>query len=95
VYGQVLISLLPLYTDERFVVEERSDSSSWINTLLKKIEMVIDEPDAGLWEFRDIAGHFCYTYLFQWAGCQAAIRLPGVSKIKSWSVRRGGCSIKL
>jgi GH15 family glucan-1,4-alpha-glucosidase len=75
VYGQVLISLLPLYTDERFVVEERSDSSSWINTLLKKIEMVIDEPDAGLWEFRDIAGHFCYTYLFQWAGCQAAIRI--------------------
>lgn len=75
VYGQVLISLLPLYTDERFVVEERSDSSAWISSLLKKIEMVIDEPDAGLWEFRDIAGYFCYTYLFHWAGCKAAIKI--------------------
>lgn len=75
VYGQVLTSLLPLYTDERFVLEERSDSSSWIATLLAKIEMVIDEPDAGLWEFRDIDGHFCYTYLFHWAGCKAAIKI--------------------
>lgn len=75
VYGQVLISLLPLYTDERFVIEERSDSSAWIAALLDKIERVIAEPDAGLWEFRGVAGYFCYTYLFQWAGCQAAIRI--------------------
>lgn len=75
VYGQVLISLLPLYTDERFVLEERSDSSSWISSLLKKIEAVIDEPDAGLWEFRDIDGYFCYTYLFHWAGCHSAIKI--------------------
>jgi len=75
VYGQVLISLLPLYTDDRFVVEERSDSSAWISSLLTKIESVINEKDAGLWEFRDIAGYFCYTYLFQWAGCKAAIKI--------------------
>src|SRR5690606_37330749 len=68
VYGQVLISLLPLYTDERFVIEERSDSSAWIAALLDKIERVIAEPDAGLWEFRGVAGYFCYTYLSQWAG---------------------------
>lgn len=83
VYGQVLISLLPLYTDERFVVEERTDSSHWISSLLKKIEMVIDEPDAGLWEFREISGHFCYTYLFQWAGCQSAIKIAQRIKDKT------------
>ncbi len=75
VYGQVLISLLPLYTDQRFIFKERSDSSEWISSLLKKIEMVIDEPDAGLWEFRDIDGYFCYTYLFHWAGCNAAVKI--------------------
>lgn len=83
VYGQVLISLLPLYTDERFVLEERTDSSGWISSLLKKIEMVIDEPDAGLWEFREISGYFCYTYLFQWAGCKAAIKIAQRIKDKT------------
>jgi len=90
VYGQVLISLLPLYTDERFVLEERTDSSAWISSLLKKIEMVIDEPDAGLWEFREISGFFCYTYLFQWAGCKAAIKIANRIKDKAlekWAIR--------
>ena len=88
VYGQVLISLLPLYTDERFVVEERTDSSSWISSLLRKIEMVIDEPDASLWEFRDIDGYYCYTYLFQWAGCQSAIKIAQRikdKKLENWA----------
>jgi len=90
VYGQVLISLLPLYTDERFVFEERTDSSSWISSVLKMIETVIDEEDAGLWEFRDISGYFCYTYLFQWAGCQAAIRIAQRirdKKLERWAGR--------
>lgn len=88
VYGQVLISLLPLYTDERFVVEERTDSSAWISALLKVIDMVIDEKDAGLWEFRDIDGYFCYTFLFQWAGCQSAIKIAqriGNKKLETWA----------
>jgi GH15 family glucan-1,4-alpha-glucosidase len=75
VYGQVMISLLPLYTDERFVVEERTDSSRWLSSILGKIEQVIDEKDAGLWEFRDIDGHFCYTFLFQWAGSMAGAKI--------------------
>jgi GH15 family glucan-1,4-alpha-glucosidase len=75
VYGQVLISLLPLYTDDRFVIKERTDSAQWITSLLEKIEMVIDEKDAGLWEFRNAAYHHCYTSLFHWAGCHAAIKI--------------------
>ncbi len=90
VYGQVLISLLPLYTDERFVVEERTDSSDWISALLDVIEMVIDEKDAGLWEFRDIDGYFCYTYLFQWAGCKSAIKIAKRIKNKKLEARAEG-----
>jgi GH15 family glucan-1,4-alpha-glucosidase len=37
--------------------------------------MTIDEPDAGIWEFRNRAGQHAYTNLFQWAGCQAAMRI--------------------
>jgi GH15 family glucan-1,4-alpha-glucosidase len=75
IYGQVLISLLPLYTDHRFVFSERKDSDKWIASILGKIERTIDEKDAGIWEFRNIAHIHCYSNLFQWAGCCAAEKI--------------------
>jgi GH15 family glucan-1,4-alpha-glucosidase len=75
IYGQVLLSLMPLYTDRRFIFEERHDSSRWINNILSKIESTIDEPDAGIWEFRNTTQEHCYTNLFQWAGCRAAMKM--------------------
>lgn len=75
IYGQVLISMLPLYTDHRFVFSERSDSVRWIESVLSKIERTIDEKDAGIWEFRNIANVHCYSNLFQWAGAQAALKM--------------------
>lgn len=75
VYGQVLISVLPLFTDHRFVYKERTDSSKWVSYLLNKIEDTIDEKDAGIWEFRNIANRHSYSNLFQWAGSQAALQI--------------------
>ena len=75
IYGQVLISLLPLYTDHRFVFSERKDSVRWIAFLLSKINSTIDEKDAGIWEFRNMANIHCYTNLFQWAGASAAEKM--------------------
>jgi len=75
IYGQVLISMLPLYTDHRFVFSERSDSLKWIDHVLSKIERTIDEKDAGIWEFRNIAHTHCYSNLFQWAGANAALKM--------------------
>lgn len=75
IYGQVLISLLPLYTDHRFIFMERKDSVHWVSSVLNKIERTIDEADAGLWEFRNTASIHCYSNLFQWAGCHAALKI--------------------
>ncbi|WP_423148957.1 glycoside hydrolase family 15 protein [Rubrolithibacter danxiaensis] len=75
IYGQVMISLLPLYVDHRFVFRERQDSDKWINFVLDKIERTIDEKDAGIWEFRNFANIHCYSNLFQWAGCAAAAKM--------------------
>lgn len=75
VYGQALISLLPLYTDHRFVFRERTDSSQWVSFLLNKIEQTIDEKDAGIWEFRNFANRHSYSNLFQWAGSNAALKI--------------------
>jgi len=75
IYGQVLISLLPLYTDHRFIFSERKDSARWLEFLLNKIEATIDEKDAGIWEFRNMADVHCYSNLFQWAGASAAEKM--------------------
>ena len=75
IYGQVLISLLPLYTDHRFVFSERKDSAHWVEFLLAKIDATIDEKDAGIWEFRNMADIHCYSNLFQWAGASAAEKM--------------------
>jgi GH15 family glucan-1,4-alpha-glucosidase len=75
IYGQVMISLLPLYTDHRFVFSERKDSVRWIESLLNKIDRTIDEKDAGIWEFRNMANIHCYSNLFQWAGASAAEKM--------------------
>lgn len=75
IYGQVLISMLPLYHDRRFIIDERQDSAMWLDSLLSKIERTIDEQDAGIWEFRNIAHTHCYTNLFQWAGANAALKM--------------------
>ena len=75
IYGQVLISMLPLYTDHRFIFSERKDSVRWVKSLLAKIEATIDEKDAGIWEFRNMADIHCYSNLFQWAGASAAEKM--------------------
>jgi GH15 family glucan-1,4-alpha-glucosidase len=80
VYGQVLISLLPLYTDQRIIFTENNDTGDLIHKTLKLIEKTMEQTDAGLWEFRNLSQHHCYTYLFHWAGSLAAEKIAVVLK---------------
>jgi GH15 family glucan-1,4-alpha-glucosidase len=75
VYGQVLVALLPLYVDTRFSDGGKYYSHRLVNHTLKKIEDTMNEKDAGLWEFRDIAQEHCYTFLFHWAGACSALKI--------------------
>jgi GH15 family glucan-1,4-alpha-glucosidase len=86
VYGQVLISLLPLYTDKRIIFSERFDSVDLVFKTLRLIEKTMDQKDAGLWEFRNLAQYHCYTYLFHWAGSCAAIKIAEILKNKEMGV---------
>ena len=80
VYGQVLLSLLPLYNDQRIIFTERFDSGDLIFKTLGLIEKTMEQTDAGLWEFRNLSQHHCYTYLFHWAGSLAAEKIAVVLK---------------
>ncbi len=75
VYGQVLVSLLPLYTDRRLIFLKKHSYKNIVPWLLKQIERTLGEPDSGLWEFRHRAQVHTYTSLFHWAGAKAAYKI--------------------
>lgn len=79
VYGQVLVGLLPLFSDKRITFSRRHAYKELVNWLLDWIGRTMDEPDAGLWEFRNIKQVHTYTLLFHWAGAKAAIKIGKVT----------------
>lgn len=75
VYGQILVSLLPLFIDKRLNYLDTKKSEFITDWLLNRIEEFMDVPDSGLWEFGTTNQLHSYTYLFHWAGCMAAIKI--------------------
>lgn len=74
-FGQVILSILPLYMDERILHREQMMSLSLVHALLKEIELHMDEPDAGIWEFRGKKQKHLETYIFHWAGARASLKI--------------------
>jgi glucoamylase len=75
VYGQILVGVMPLFTDKRLTFTAKSSYKIMANRLLDWISLTMDEPDAGLWEFRNVKQVHTYTMLFHWAGSKAAARI--------------------
>ncbi len=75
VYGQLLVGLLPLFIDKRLTFSAMEPYKKMIERLLEWIEATFDEPDAGLWEFRNVKQVHTYTMLFHWAGSKAASKI--------------------
>ena len=80
VYGQVLVGLLPLFIDRRLGFSKKRSYKTLVDRLLLWIEKTMDEPDAGLWEFRNVKQVHTYTLLFHWAGCKAAMKIGMVMR---------------
>lgn len=78
VYGQVLVGLLPLYIDKRLSFVKKHSYKPLVDRLLTWIEKTFSEPDAGLWEFRNVRQIHTYTMLFHWAGSKAAAKIGRV-----------------
>jgi GH15 family glucan-1,4-alpha-glucosidase len=78
VYGQVLVSLLPLYTDKRLIFLKKDSYRKIVPWLLNQIERTMTVPDSGLWEFRKEVQVHTYTLLFHWAGAKAAYKIGAV-----------------
>lgn len=74
-YGQILVSLLPLFIDNRLNMIDVDVAKSISNWLTDKITANIDKPDSGLWEFHESIRYYCYTQLFNWSGAKAAEKI--------------------
>ena len=78
VYGQVLVSLLPLYSDKRLIFKKKESYRMIVPWLLAQIERTLEQPDSGLWEFRNETQVHTYTLLFHWAGAKAAYKIAAL-----------------
>jgi GH15 family glucan-1,4-alpha-glucosidase len=87
VYGQVLISLLPLFIDKRLNFYDSGRTLKLVEWLIERIERTLDEPDAGIWEFSHLQQVHCYTLLFHWAGSRAACKIGLLLKDEKLKVR--------
>ncbi len=80
VYGQVLVSLMPLYIDKRLTFTKKNSYKKIIPWLLSGIERTMHAADAGLWEFRTSTQIHTYTLLFHWAGAKSAYKIASAFK---------------
>jgi glucoamylase len=78
VYGQVLVSLMPLYIDKRLSFAKKKSYKRIVPWLLERIEQTMNLEDAGLWEFRTHKQLHTYTTLFHWAGAKSAAKIGTV-----------------
>jgi GH15 family glucan-1,4-alpha-glucosidase len=75
VYGEMALTLAPIYFDERFLHLRNSDQEHLLLTLAQLMEASIGQPDAGLWEFRGGWQEHSFTNLMCWAGLERVTRM--------------------
>jgi GH15 family glucan-1,4-alpha-glucosidase len=73
VYGEMVLAVSRLFLDTRFVGEiPPMTAVELVQDLLGQIEARLDEPDSGLWEFREKTRLHSFSVLMHWAGARRA-----------------------
>lgn len=78
IYGELVLSLAPLFMDERFRPDQTPTTLALMTRLARKAIAVAGRPDAGIWEYRaPTAGAQTFSVLMSWA---AADRMRAVAE---------------
>jgi GH15 family glucan-1,4-alpha-glucosidase len=76
VYGEMVLAVSRLFLDTRFVGEIPPRTAvEIVKDLLDQMEARLDEPDAGLWEFRERSRLHSFSVLMHWAGSRRAVEV--------------------
>ena len=79
VYGEMVLAVSRLFLDTRFVGEIPPHTAvEIVQSLVDQIDARLEEPDAGLWEFRERTRLHGFTVLMHWAGAQRAVEIAEV-----------------
>jgi GH15 family glucan-1,4-alpha-glucosidase len=76
VYGEMVLAVSRLFLDTRFVGEiPPLTAVAIVQDLLDQIDARLEEPDAGLWEFRGRTRLHSFSVLMHWAGARRAVEV--------------------
>jgi GH15 family glucan-1,4-alpha-glucosidase len=75
VYGEMILTLAPIFFDERFQHLRTRDHEELLQNLAKHCVQSISQPDAGLWELRNGWQEHSFSNLMSWAGIERMIRI--------------------
>ncbi|MGI8862609.1 MAG: glycoside hydrolase family 15 protein [Gaiellaceae bacterium] len=99
VYGEMVLAVSRLFLDTRFVGEiPQLTGVEIVGSLLDQIEARLEEPDAGLWEFRERSRLHSFSVLMHWAGSRRAVEVAealGASELaeRARSVERAAAEV--
>ncbi|MBN8554868.1 MAG: glycoside hydrolase family 15 protein [Deltaproteobacteria bacterium] len=75
VYGEMILTLAPIYFDERFQYLRDGQHQRLLEYLATHASRAIGQKDAGLWEFRNTMREHSFTNLMLWAGFERLDRI--------------------
>src|SRR3990172_12180259 len=76
VYGEMVLAVSRLFLDTRFTGEiPPRTAAEMVAGLVDQIDARLDEPDAGLWEFRGKTRLHSFSVLMHWAGARRAVEV--------------------
>lgn len=75
VYGEMILTLTPIFFDERFWHLRTKEHEDLMKHLVKFCVKNISQPDAGLWEMRNGWQEHSFSNLMCWAGIDRIIRI--------------------
>jgi GH15 family glucan-1,4-alpha-glucosidase len=75
VYGELVLALTPIFSDNRFYDLRTKEQQQLVANLARLCERSVGQPDAGLWEIRDGWQEHSFSNLMCWAGLDRTQRM--------------------
>ncbi|WAS05508.1 glycoside hydrolase family 15 protein [Gloeomargaritales cyanobacterium VI4D9] len=92
VYGEALLSMYPVFVDERVVCPNCDLLWTCVEQLVDLAIQKFPEKDNGIWEIGDRPDHYTFSKLMCWVavdrGCKIAYQLKRQSLYRKWNQKR-------
>lgn len=88
VYGEMVLTLSTIFLDERFHHLRTKELEATLQNLVTMCIKSISQPDAGLWELRNVRQEHSFTNLMCWAGIDKAIKIKKTGALSKMSMAK-------